>query len=69
MGPEKAKEPRSLGEPGKQRAVVARQPAIERPVASAFERMQHPEGHYFTRPQGGVGMFGDAWEMVIDLAE
>jgi len=50
MGPEKAKEPRPLGEPGKQRAIVARQPAIERTVAPAFERMQHPQGHYFTRP-------------------
>src|SRR5438552_13040608 len=63
------KEPGALGEVGKQRAIVARQPAIERTVASAFERMQHPQGHYFTRPQGGVGMFGDAWELVIHLAE
>ena len=38
-------------------------------VAPAFERMQHPQGHYVTRPQGGMGMFGEAWEMVIHLAE
>ena len=38
-------------------------------VAPAFERMQHPQGHYVTRPQGGMGMFGEAWEMVIDVAE
>src|SRR6266498_964691 len=48
MGPDKAKEPRPLGEPGKQRAIVARQPARERTVASTFERMQHSQGHYFT---------------------
>ena len=69
MGREETKEPGTLGEAGKQRAIVARQPAIERTVAPAFERMQHPQGHYFTGPQGGVGMFGEAWEMVIDLAE
>jgi hypothetical protein len=66
---EEAKEPGALGEPGKQRAIIARQPAIERAVASAFERMQHPQGHDFTRPQRGVGMFGDTWQMVIDLTE
>jgi len=51
------------------RPIVARQPTIECTVADTFERMQNPQGHYFTRPQGGVGMFGDAREMAIDLAE
>jgi len=69
MGAEEAKEAGPLREAGKQRAIVARQPAIKRPVASALERMQHPQGHNFTRPQRGVGMCGDAWEMVIDPAE
>ena len=55
MGREETKKPGAFGELGKQRPIVARQPAIERTVASAFERMQHPQGHYFTRPQGGVG--------------
>jgi hypothetical protein len=69
MRHEEAKEPRPLGELGKQRAIVARQPVLERAVATALEGMQNPQGHNFTRPQGGVGMFEEAWEMVIDLAE
>jgi len=40
MCPEEAKEPGALGEVGKQRAIVARQPAIEGPVTHAFEGMQ-----------------------------
>src|SRR5712691_7501114 len=50
MGPEKAKEPRPLGEPGKQRPIVARQPAIERTIASAFERVQQPQGDDLAGP-------------------
>src|SRR6266436_6540312 len=69
MGPEEAKEPRPLGEPGKQRTIVARQPAIERTVASAFERMQQPQGDHLTGPEVGLGMFGDACQLVIDLTE
>src|SRR5216683_2933896 len=42
MGREEAKEPRPLGELGKQRAIVSGQPAIERPVAHAFEGMEQP---------------------------
>src|SRR5713101_3514750 len=40
MGLEETKEPGALGEVGKQRAIVARQPAIEGAVADAFEGMQ-----------------------------
>ena len=40
MGPEEAKKAGPLGEPGKQRPIVTCQPAIKRPVADAFERMQ-----------------------------
>ena len=46
MGPEEAKEPGPLGEPGKQRPIVARQPPIECPVsfftknATAFTKLQ-----------------------------
>src|SRR5712691_417660 len=43
MGREEAKEPRPLGELGKQRAIVSGQPAIERPVAHAFEGMEQPQ--------------------------
>jgi hypothetical protein len=39
MRREEPKEPRALGEPGKQRPLVARQPAIKGPVAHAFERV------------------------------
>jgi len=69
MGPEKAKEARPLGELRKQRAIVSRQPAIKRPVAHAFERMQQPQGDDLAGPEVGVGMFGDTWQMVIDLTE
>jgi hypothetical protein len=69
MGPEEAKEPGALGEVGKQRAIVSCQPPIKRTVADAFERMQEPQGDEFTRLQGGVGVFGNTWEMVIHLAE
>ena len=39
MGPEETKEPGTLGKSRKQRPRVARQPAIKRPVAHAFQRM------------------------------
>src|SRR5204862_6503923 len=32
MGPEETKEPRPLGQAGKQRPIIARQPAVERTV-------------------------------------
>src|SRR6266699_1121539 len=60
MGHEEAKEPRPLGEPREQRAIVARQPAIEGPVADAFERMQQPQGNYLTGPEVGLRVFGEA---------
>ena len=40
MRREEAKEPRALGEVGKQRPIVARQPAREGPVAHAFAGME-----------------------------
>ena len=40
MGREETKEPGALGQAGKQRPIVARQPAIEGAVAHAFEGMQ-----------------------------
>ncbi len=40
MGLQKTKEPRPLGEAGKQRPIVAGQPPIKRPVADTFEGMQ-----------------------------
>jgi len=39
---EKTKEPGPLGEAGKERPIVTCQPAIEGPVAHAFEGMQQP---------------------------
>ena len=68
-GAEEAKEPCPLGYTREQHAIVPRQPAIERAVPPTFEGMQEPQGYDFTRPQGGVGMFRDACEMVIHLAE
>jgi len=69
MGPEKAKEPGTLGEAGKQRPIVAHQPAIERTIAHTFEGMEQAQCHDFTGPQGRVGMFGETGHLVIDLAE
>jgi len=69
MGPEEAKEPGALGELGKQRPIVARQPAIERPVAPAFEGMQQSQGDHLTGPEVGLGVFGDSAYLLIDLVE
>ena len=64
MGPQEAKEAGALGEAGKQRPIVARQPAIEGTVAHAFQRMQQPQGDHFTGPEVGLGMFGDGVQLV-----
>ena len=68
-GREEAQEPRPLGEPGKQSTRVARRPALEGPVAHAFEGMQQPQSDDLAWPQDGVGVFGETWQMVIDLTE
>ncbi len=69
MGPEEAKEPGALGEVGKQRAIVARQPAIEGPVAHAFQGMQQPQGDHLTGPEVRLRVFGDGAHLLIDLKE
>ena len=69
MGHEKAKEPGPLREAGKQHPIVSRQPAIERAVAHAFDRMQEPSGDHLTGPEAGVGMCGHVPQLLIDLAE
>src|SRR5215471_9992960 len=66
---EETKEPDALGEVGKQRAIVARQPAIERPIADAFESMQQAQGDHLTGPEMGLGMFGDRAHLLIDFIE
>src|SRR5262249_18995313 len=53
---QEAKEPGALGELRKQRAVVARQPPIERPVAPAFQGMEQPQGDHLTGPEASLGM-------------
>src|SRR4029453_12452395 len=69
MGREETKEPRPLGELGKQRAIVARQPAIKRPVAHAFEGVQQPQRDPLAGTEVGLGMFGDGAQLLIDLVE
>src|SRR5262249_30410799 len=69
MGLQEAEEPRPLGEARKQRAIVARQPAIERTIPDAFERMQEPERHHLTGPEVRLGVFGDGAQLLIDLVE
>src|SRR5215831_7669821 len=44
-----------------------RQPAIEGPIADAFERMQQPQGHHLTGPEVRFGMFRDGVQLFIDL--
>src|SRR5215831_16004102 len=69
MGLQKTKEPRPLGQMGKQRPIVARQPAIEGPVPPTFEGMQEPQGDDLTGPEVRLGMFGEACQLVINLTE
>ena len=45
------------------------QPAIEGAVVHAFERMQEAQGDDLTGPEVGLGMFGKAGQLVIDLTE
>src|SRR5215831_5801652 len=69
MGLQKTKEPRPLGQAGKQRPIVARQPAREGTIPDAFERMQEPERHHLTGPEVRLGVFGDGAQLLIDLIE
>src|SRR5215831_10169995 len=69
MSLQKTKEPRPLGQAGKQRPIVACQPAIEGPVADAFERMQQPQGDHFAGPEMSLGMCGDRAQLLINLIE
>src|SRR5215217_6857183 len=64
---EETKEPGALGEVGKQRAIVARQPAIEGPVAPAFEGVEQPQGDHLTGPEVRLRMFGDGVQLLINL--
>jgi hypothetical protein len=69
MGREETKEPGALGEVGKQRARVARQSAIEGPVADACEGVEQPQRGHLTGPEVGLGMFRDGTHLLIDLIE
>jgi len=69
MGPQEAKEAGALGEAGKQRPIVTRQPAIEGTVAHALEGMQQPQRDDLTGPEVGLRVCGKACQMVINLTE
>jgi hypothetical protein len=69
MGLQQTKEPGARGEVRKQRAIVARQPAIEGPVPHPFQGMQQPQGDDLTGPEVGFGVFGDRAQLLIDLVE
>src|SRR5262245_21718940 len=69
MGLQETKEPRPLGQAGEQRPLVARQPAIEGPVASAFEGVQESHGDHLTGPEVRLRVFGDRAQLLIDLIE
>src|SRR5438093_13478036 len=69
MGLEETKKPRPFGEPREQCPIVARQPAIEGPVAHAFEGVEQPQGDHLTGPEVRLRMFGDGAQLLIDLKE
>src|SRR5262249_41546537 len=46
-----------------------RQPAIEGPVAPAFEGVEQSQGHNLTGPEAGLGVFGQGAQLLIDLIE
>src|SRR6266566_1688146 len=69
MGLEETKKPRPFGEPREQCPIVARQPAIEGPVAHAFEGVEQPQGDHLTGPEVRLRMFGDGVQLLIDLIE
>ena len=68
-GLEEAQEPGALRELGKQRAIVAGQPPIQRAVAHARERVQQPHGAHLTGPEVRLGGCGEACQRVLDLTE
>ncbi len=66
---EETKEPGAFGKAGKQRPLVACQPAREGSVADAFEGMEEPQGDHLTGPEAGIWVFGDGAYLLVDLVE
>jgi len=64
MGLQKTQEPGALGAAGKQRPLVARQPAIQGPVPPTFEGMQQAHGDALPGPEVGFGGCGDGAQLV-----
>src|SRR5262249_7403055 len=69
MGPEEAKEPRPLGEPGEQRTIVTSQPAIKGAVAAPSEGMEQPQGDHLAGPEVRLGVLGHGAQVLIDMVE
>ena len=69
MGLEQAKQTGTLRKAREQGSIVARQPAIERPIAHPLQGMEQPQGDHLAWPQHGLGMFRDAAHRVIYAAE
>ena len=42
---------------------------MERPVAHAFEGMEHSQGDHRTRPEVRLGVFGQVVQLLIDFVE
>jgi hypothetical protein len=66
---QRAQETRAVGQSGKERLLVAREPAIQAAEAAAFKRAEQPECDELARPQLGLRMFGARTEAIIDEAE
>ena len=66
---EQPEQARAIRQLRKQRFVVAFQPAIERPIAAAFQGKQQGQGHDFTGIQVGLRMLLRAWHRIIHPAE
>ena len=69
MGREETKEPGALGEPGKQRPIVAASKTDRTRGCLHLEGMEQPQGAHLAGPEVGLGMFRDGAHLLIDLIE
>ncbi len=69
VGGEQAEQARALGQLGEQRAVIARQPAVEGARAASFKHEQQRQGHDLARKQVGLRVFRDVSHRLIHTVE
>ena len=59
----------TVGQTREQLPMIARQPAIEGPVADTLDGMQQAQGDYFTGSEMGLAMFLLVWHLIVYLAK